>query len=100
MLYSSKHLIIKLSDLWRYHNGRISFYPAYTPDYHEQDKNIAKNNGRSVNKEIEQILKWVVDDYERKYGRITLTNEEMPKSTAIIEPLPEEKMERLFKLEK
>lgn len=63
-------------------------------------KNIAKNNGRSVNKEIEQILKWVVDDYERKYGRITLTNEEMPKSTAIIEPLPEEKMERLFKLEK
>lgn len=63
-------------------------------------KNIAKNNGRSVNKKIEQILKWVVDDYERKYGRITLTNEEMPKSTAIIEPLPEEKMERLFKLEK
>lgn len=63
-------------------------------------KNIAKNNGHSVNKEIEQILKWVVDDYERKYGRITLTNEEMPKSTAIIEPLPEEKMERLFKLEK
>ncbi len=63
-------------------------------------KHIAKNNGRSVNKEIEQILKWVVDDYERKYGRITLTNEEMPKSTAIIEPLPEENMERLFKLEK
>lgn len=63
-------------------------------------KHIAKNNGRSVNKEIEQILKWVVDDYERKYGRITLTNEEMPKSTAVIEPLPEEKMERLFKLEK
>lgn len=63
-------------------------------------KHIAKNNGRSVNKEIEQILKWVVDDYERKYGRITLTNEEMPKSTAVIEPLPEEKMDRLFKLEK
>jgi len=63
-------------------------------------KHIAKNNGRSVNKEIEQILKWVVDDYERKYGHITLTNEEMPKSTAVIEPLPEEKMERLFKLEK
>ena len=63
-------------------------------------KHIAKNNGRSVNKEIEQILKWVVDDYERKYGRITLTNEEMPKSTAVIEPLPEENMERLFKLEK
>lgn len=34
-------------------------------------KIIAKNNGRSLNKEIEQILKWVVDDYERKCGRIT-----------------------------
>lgn len=34
-------------------------------------KIIAKNNGRSLNKEIEQILKWVVDDYENKYGRIT-----------------------------
>ena len=29
-------------------------------------KFIAKNNGRSLNKEIEQILKWVIDDYERK----------------------------------
>ena len=28
-------------------------------------KHIAKSNGRSVNKEIEQILKWVIDDYER-----------------------------------
>ena len=34
-------------------------------------KIIAKNNGRSLNKEIEQILKWVIDDYERKCGRIT-----------------------------
>lgn len=34
-------------------------------------KIIAKNNGRSLNKEIEQILKWVVDDYERKCGRIS-----------------------------
>lgn len=33
-------------------------------------KVIAKSNGRSLNKEIEQILKWVVDDYERKCGRI------------------------------
>lgn len=33
-------------------------------------KYIAKNNGRSLNKEIEQILKWVIDDYERKCGRI------------------------------
>lgn len=38
-------------------------------------KYIAKNNGRSVNKEIEQILKWVIDDYERKCGRIVLTKE-------------------------
>ena len=31
-------------------------------------KHLAKINGRSVNKEIEQILKWVIDDYERQYG--------------------------------
>ncbi len=36
----------------------------------EKMKYIAKNNGRSLNKEIEQILKWVVDDYERQFGRI------------------------------
>lgn len=36
----------------------------------EKMKYIAKNNGRSLNKEIEQILKWVIDDYERKCGRI------------------------------
>ena len=33
-------------------------------------KVIAENNGRSVNKEIEQILKWVVDDYENQKGKI------------------------------
>ena len=33
-------------------------------------KHIAKNNGRSLNKEIEQILKWVIEDYERKYGQL------------------------------
>ncbi len=38
----------------------------------EKMKYIAKNNGRSLNKEIEQILKWVVDDYERQYGRIEI----------------------------
>ena len=38
-------------------------------------KHIAKSNGRSVNKEIEQILKWVIDDYERKCGRIILDEE-------------------------
>ncbi|WP_456000544.1 Arc family DNA-binding protein, partial [Phascolarctobacterium succinatutens] len=36
-------------------------------------KHLAKINGRSVNKEIEQILKWVIDDYERQYGKIELT---------------------------
>ena len=39
-------------------------------------KFIAKNNGRSLNKEIEQILKWVIDDYERKCGRIDLANKQ------------------------
>ena len=41
-------------------------------------KHLAKINGRSVNKEIEQILKWVIDDYERQYGKIELTKAEMP----------------------
>ena len=41
-------------------------------------KYIAKNNGRSLNKEIEQILKWVIDDYERKCGRIDLANKQGP----------------------
>ena len=66
-------------------------------------KYIAKNNGRSVNKEIEQILKWVIDDYERQYGRITLTKEEMPGfSTAEtkLKPVPEQPMEMLFKIQK
>lgn len=64
-------------------------------------KHIARSNGRSVNKEIEQILKWVVDDYERKYGRITLSNEELTtKSTKTIEPAAEQPMDMLFKLEK
>ena len=40
----------------------------------EKMKFIAKNNGRPLNKEIEQILKWVVDDYERKCGRIDLNS--------------------------
>ena len=35
-------------------------------------KVIAKNNGRSVNKEIEYILKGVVDDYEKQHGVISI----------------------------
>ena len=61
-------------------------------------KHIAKVNGRSVNKEIEQILKWVIDDYERKCGRIVL--EEIPKSKTEIKPLPDSPMDMLFKIEK
>lgn len=64
-------------------------------------KHIAKNNGRSLNKEIEQILKWVVDDYERKCGRILLTEEEQPsKKHTDIEPYPDMPMDMLFKLDK
>lgn len=37
-------------------------------------KVIAKNNGRSVNKEIEFILKGVVADYEKQYGVISIPN--------------------------
>ena len=33
-------------------------------------KVIADHNGRSVNKEIEQILKWITDDFENKCGKI------------------------------
>lgn len=42
------------------------------PTIMEKMKYIAKSNGRSVNKEIEQILKWVIDDYERRCGKIPL----------------------------
>lgn len=64
-------------------------------------KYIAKDNGRSVNKEIEQILKWVIDDYERKCGRIVLQQENfVNKNTSKITPYPDQPMDMLFKLEK
>ncbi len=66
-------------------------------------KHIAKNNGRSVNKEIEQIIKWVIDDYERQYGRIPLTKEEMPGFSSAehkLEPAKEHPMPMLFKVDK
>lgn len=66
-------------------------------------KHIAKNNGRSVNKEIEQILKWVIDDYERQYGRINLTKEEMPgfsSDKSKLKPAPEQPMGMLFTVQK
>lgn len=51
-------------------------------------KVIANYNGRSVNKEIEQILKWVIDDFENKCGKIR------PEEIELIEH-PEKKMEPL-----
>ena len=41
-------------------------------------KYIAETNGRSVNKEIEQILKWVIDDFENKRGRIHIDEADQP----------------------
>lgn len=38
-------------------------------------KVIAKNNGRSVNKEIEFILRGVVNDYEKQYGEISVSTD-------------------------
>lgn len=38
----------------------------------EKSKFIAKENGRSLNKEIEFILKSNVNSYENKYGEIKL----------------------------
>lgn len=66
-------------------------------------KRIAKDNGRSLNREIEQILKWVVDDYERKYGKISLAPAEIPsfaKAEKEIESTPEHNMEMLFKMDR
>lgn len=67
-------------------------------------KHLAKINGRSINKEIEQILKWVIEDYERKYGRIELTREEMPGFCTSSTPIPikqvsQQPMEMLFGIE-
>ena len=44
----------------------------------EKMKYIAESNGRSVNKEIEQILKWVIDDYENRRGRIHVDEQDQP----------------------
>ena len=44
----------------------------------EKMKYIAETNGRSVNKEIEQILKWVISDYENKRGRIHIDEQDQP----------------------
>lgn len=61
-------------------------------------KYIAKQNGRSINKEIEQILKWVISDYERTNGRIKVDEEALPAKKEV-KPVeaPEVPMESLFK---
>ena len=38
----------------------------------EKFKVIAANNGRSVNKEIEMLMKQVIFDYERTHGSIDI----------------------------
>lgn len=38
----------------------------------EKFKVIASNNGRSVNKEIEMVMKRVIADYERENGLIEI----------------------------
>lgn len=64
-------------------------------------KYIAKHNGRSLNKEIEQILKWIVDDYERKCGKIELSELDIPnKKTEPAAISVNDPMDMLFKLEK
>jgi hypothetical protein len=38
----------------------------------EKTKYIAKENGRSINKEIEMVLKKIVADYEKEHGDIVI----------------------------
>lgn len=63
-------------------------------------KQIAKNNGRSLNKEIEQILKWVVEDYERKYGRLEVDTSLGNFDTSKVKPLEEPAMANVFEAAK
>ena len=41
----------------------------------EKSKYIAKNNGRSLNKEIEFILKNNISEYEKQYGEIIISQD-------------------------
>lgn len=59
-------------------NGTIRFTLRIHPLIMAKMKYIAELNGRSVNKEIEQILKWVIDDFESKRGHIVLPEDEQP----------------------
>ncbi|AMJ42348.1 Arc family DNA-binding protein [Anaerotignum propionicum] len=42
-------------------------------------KIIAKENGRSVNKEIEILLKNVISEYEAEHGKIEIDEDELYK---------------------
>ena len=46
-------------------------------------------------------MKWVIDDYERQYGKIELTKAEMPgfSTGAPVKEAPEQPMEMLFGLD-
>ena len=41
----------------------------------EKFKVVAKENGRSVNKEIEQLIKDVVRQYEKEHGEIIVNHD-------------------------
>ena len=65
-------------------------------------KVISERNGRSINKEIEQILKWVIEDYENKCGRIKqeeYDNIDMPKlkENSPLKSIKKDPMDMLFK---
>ena len=45
-------------------------------DVMKKAKYLAKENGRSLNKEIEFILKGIIADYEKEHGPIPITPEE------------------------
>ena len=48
-------------------------YPLRLPDdYMDKLRHVAKENGRSVNKEIEVIVKNHIADFEAKNGTINL----------------------------
>ena len=52
-------------------------------------------------KAIEEQGTWVIDDYERQYGKIELTKAEMPgfSTGATVKEAPEQPMEMLFGLD-
>ena len=65
-------------------------------------KVISERNGRSIKKEIEQILKWIIEDYENKWGRIKqeeYDNIDMPKlkENSPLKSIKKDPMDMFFK---